>query len=145
MDFINFDVFTPTSAAIGGAIIGLSATLMLLGNGKIAGISGILGGILRPMGKEKADRLIFICGLLTGGIMLRIFFPESFDFTGGRSTGMLVAAGLLVGYGTQMGSGCTSGHGVCGLSRLSMRSLVATLSFMAMGFATASTIAIIGG
>ena len=145
MDFINFDVFTPSSAAIGGAIIGISATLMLLGNGKIAGISGILGGLFRPMGGAKIERILFIAGLLTGGLLLRIFYPESFDFTGGRSTGMLVAAGLLVGYGTQMGSGCTSGHGVCGLSRLSKRSLVATLSFMAVGFATASTIALMGG
>ena len=145
MEFINFDVFTPTSAAIGGAIIGISATLMLLGNGKVAGISGIVGGILKPMGEQKTDRLIFVSGLLVGGILLRLLAPESFDFTGGRSTSMLVAAGLLVGYGTQMGSGCTSGHGVCGLSRLSMRSLVATLSFMAVGFATATTIALLGG
>lgn len=145
MEFINMDVFTPTSAAIGGAIIGISATMMLLGNGKITGISGIIGGLFRPLAGEKIERVIFLAGLLFGGLLLRFFFPETFNFSGGRNLPILIVAGLLVGYGTQMGSGCTSGHGVCGLSRLSKRSIVATLSFMAVGFITASTISLIGG
>ena len=144
MEFIDFSVFTPESAAIGGAIIGLSATIMLLGNGKIAGISGILGGLLQT-GTGRTNHALFIAGLLVGGTLLRWFYPEAFDFSGGRDTPMLIGAGLLVGFGTRMGSGCTSGHGVCGLSRLSKRSLVATLTFMAIGFATASGIAILGG
>lgn len=144
MDFIDFSVFTPESAAIGGAIIGLSATIMLLGNGKVAGISGILGGLLRA-GAARKEHALFIAGLLVGGIVLRWVYPEAFNFSGGRDTPMLIGAGLMVGFGTRMGSGCTSGHGVCGLSRLSGRSLVATLTFMAVGFATASGIALLGG
>jgi uncharacterized protein len=143
--FINMDVFTPVDAAVGGALIGLSASLMLLLHGKIAGISGILGRLFKTGDGDKTNSLIFVSGLLSGGVLLRFFYPEAFNFQGTPDHLNLVFAGLLVGYGTQLGTGCTSGHGVCGLSRLSKRSLVATLCFMAFGFFTASGLSLLLG
>jgi uncharacterized membrane protein YedE/YeeE len=125
--------FTPISALIGGMLIGLSAAAILLLDGKIAGISGILAGVLKPIAGDTLWRVCFLAGLLTGGIVLKVFLPSAFDFGIIRPTPILVMAGLLVGFGTRLGSGCTSGHGVCGVSRLSLRSLVATATFMISG------------
>lgn len=128
--------FTPISALLGGMLIGLSASAMLLLDGKIAGISGILGGILKPVKGDTLWRVCFVAGLLGGGWLLRLFLPIAFDFGILRPFPMLIVAGLLVGFGTRLGSGCTSGHGVCGVSRLSPRSLVATGTFIFTGAVT---------
>ncbi|MGH7840412.1 MAG: YeeE/YedE family protein [Candidatus Binataceae bacterium] len=128
--------FTPFSALIGGILIGLSASAMLLLDGKIAGVSGILGGVLKPLKGDTFWRVCFLAGLLAGGAILRIVLPEAFDFGIIRPFPLIVLAGLLVGFGTRLGSGCTSGHGVCGVSRLSPRSLVATTTFIATGALT---------
>ena len=132
---IAWDAFTPWSSLAGGVLIGLSAALLILGSGRVAGISGIVGGLLKPGGPDTTWRLAFLGGLLAAPLLWRLFaaLPEAQPVAGG---GLLVVAGLLVGIGTRYGSGCTSGHGVCGLSRLSPRSLVATLAFMGAGFAT---------
>ena len=127
----DWNHFTPWTALAGGALIGLAAVLLALLNGRIAGISGILAGLLRPVRGEWPWRLAFIGGLM--GATLLVARPEIHIEA---STPMLVVAGLLVGFGTRLGSGCTSGHGVCGLSRLSMRSLVATLLFMMAAIVT---------
>lgn len=127
--------FTPVSGFIGGMLIGLASVLLLWLNGRIAGISGIVGGILSQRGGEFGWRAMFVAGLLlgafgytlaTGGLAVAI--PASIP--------VLVVAGLLVGFGTRLGSGCTSGHGVCGIGRLSKRSIVSTATFMAVAVAT---------
>ena len=128
--------FTPIAALVGGILIGLSAAAMLLVEGKIAGISGICAGVLTPAKGETSWRVSFIAGLLTGGFMLRALLPTAFDFGIVRPYGMLILAGLAVGFGTRLGNGCTSGHGVCGISRLSPRSMVATMTFIASGAVT---------
>lgn len=125
--------FTPVAALIGGILIGLSASAMLLLEGKIAGISGICAGLVSPAKGETGWKASFIAGLLAGGILLRIFLPRAFDFGIIRPYPMLLVAGLLVGFGTRLGNGCTSGHGVCGISRLSARSIAATMTFIASG------------
>ncbi len=127
---------TPISASIGGILIGLSAAVMLLVDGKIAGISGILGGVLKPTKGDTSWRVCFLAGLLAGGLLLRLVLPSAFDFGIIRPYPLLVIAGLLVGFGTRLGSGCTSGHGVCGVSRLSPRSIVATGTFIFTGAVT---------
>jgi uncharacterized protein len=127
--------FTPYSAVAGGLLIGLAAALFLLFQGRIAGISGILGGLLPAYRGNVAWRMAFLAGLIAAPLAYQCFAALPVSHID-ASTGALVAAGLLVGIGTQYGAGCTSGHGVCGLSRLSPRSIVATLSFMAAGFAT---------
>lgn len=132
---IDWANFTPMTALIGGLIIGLAAAMFVLLNGRIAGISGIVGGLLKPKSGDIAWRLLFIAGLLIAPLVYG-FFAELPGITIDANFPMLIAAGLLVGIGTRYASGCTSGHGVCGLSRLSPRSLVATLSFMGAGFAT---------
>ena len=128
--------FTPIASLVGGILIGLSASAMLLLDGKIAGISGIVAGVLRPMRGETAWKVCFVAGLFTGGLVLRLVLPGAFAFGIVRSWPVLVLAGLLVGFGTRLGNGCTSGHGVCGVSRLSARSIVATLTFIATGALT---------
>lgn len=128
--------FTPLASLCGGMLIGLSASLLLLCDGKIAGISGIAGGLLHPMKGDTLWRLLFFAGLLTGGTLFYLFSPHAFTISLSRSTGALIAAGLLVGFGTRLGNGCTSGHGVCGISRFSVRSIVATVTFMITGIAT---------
>lgn len=128
--------FTPYSALIGGTLIGLSASMMLLFSGRIAGISGIIGGLIRRP-PDVLQRLAFIGGLVAGGLLLLGVYPETFTIGIERSPAAIVAAGLFVGFGTRLGNGCTSGHGVCGLSRLSPRSAVATVTFMASGALTA--------
>lgn len=131
IDWMNF---TPWAAIGGGLLIGSAAAAFVIFNGRIAGISGILGGLLRPVKGDIAWRLAFLAGLMLAPLLYQLAAPlppvriEASGLT-------LVAAGLLVGLGTRYGAGCTSGHGVCGLSRLSFRSLVATASFMAAGFA----------
>jgi len=132
---IAWNTFTPYAALAGGALIGLAAAILVLCNGRIAGISGVLGGLLRPSAEGVGWRLAFLAGLLAAPMVyaLAAALPRP-QIDAGWAT--LVAAGLLVGLGTRYGAGCTSGHGVCGLSRLSLRSLVATLAFMGAGFAT---------
>jgi len=131
---LDWNAFTPWPALAGGLLIGLAAAILVLFNGRIAGISGILGGLLRPVRGDIGWRIAFIAGLLGAPLAYRVFQAlPSIQVDAGY--GALVAAGLLVGVGTRYGSGCTSGHGVCGLSRLSPRSLVATITFMAAGFA----------
>lgn len=127
--------FTPFSALLGGAMIGLSASLLLLTHGKIAGISGMFGGIVLPNSGERGYRAWFLAGLVLAGALLRVARPQSFTATP-VTMSMVVVAGLLVGFGTRLANGCTSGHGVCGLSRLSVRSLAATVTFMATGAIT---------
>ena len=132
---IDWTHFTPWPALAGGLLIGLAAAAFVLVNGRIAGISGILGGLLRPVPGDVAWRVAFLAGLVVAPLAYGLFAPlPAVRIDAG--TGTLAAAGLLVGLGTRYGSGCTSGHGVCGLARLSPRSLVATVSFMAAGFAT---------
>lgn len=138
--------FTPFSALAGGALIGLSAAALFLLNGRVAGISGIVGGLLRPARGETLWRAVFVAGVLAGGLLLQALYPAAFHDALHRSTGALVVAGLLVGYGSRLGNGCTSGHGVCGISRLSVRSLAATATFMATGVATAAFVRhVLGG
>lgn len=132
IDWMNF---TPQTALFGGVLIGLSAAAFILFNGRIAGISGILGGLLRPQRGDVGWRLAFLAGLLAAPVLYGMVttLPE---VTIDAGAGTLVAAGLLVGVGTRYGSGCTSGHGVAGISRGSPRSLVATAAFMFAGFLT---------
>jgi len=125
--------FTPLASLIGGILIGFSASAMLVLDGKIAGISGIFAGVLRPARRDTAWKACFLAGLLAGGLLLRFLLPRSFAFGILRPPGLLVPAGLLVGFGTRLGNGCTSGHGVCGIARLSARSIVATATFIATG------------
>jgi len=131
------------AALVGGALIGVAASLLWLTHGRVAGVSGILGGLVRPGPTDQGFRVAFLSGLVLGGLALRFLLPSAFVASSvvsgasrleGSVVG-LVAAGLLVGFGTQLGSGCTSGHGVCGVSRWSRRSLVATGAFMLTGFA----------
>jgi uncharacterized membrane protein YedE/YeeE len=141
--------FTPVSAAIGGALIGLAATLLMLLTGRIAGISGIFGGLLSPGvagAPDRGWRLAFIAGLilapLAAGLVGYPMAPPQLP----ASWGVTIGAGLLVGFGTRLGSGCTSGHGICGISRLSARSLVATALFMATAVAVvAGSRHVVGG
>jgi len=132
---IDWAAFTPWSAAIGGIVIGLAAALLVLVNGRVAGISGIVGGMLRPRAGEYGWRLAFTAGLIAAPLACALAGPKP-QITIDAGYPVLVVAGLLVGIGTRYAGGCTSGHGVCGLSLLSPRSLVATLAFMATGFAT---------
>ncbi len=132
---IAWNAFTPWSALAGGMLIGLAAALFVLLNGRIAGISGVIGGLLKPVKGDVAWRAMFVLGLV-GSPWLYALFKTLPQPRIDASFITLVIAGLLVGVGTRYGSGCTSGHGVCGLSRLSPRSMVATVAFMAAGFAT---------
>jgi len=132
---LDWNAFTPGPALAGGLLIGLAAAVLLLGAGRIAGISGIVGGLLRPVAGDRAWRLAFLGGLLASPWVYALFaapVQPRID----AEWGLLLLAGLLVGVGTRYGAGCTSGHGVCGLSRLSLRSAAATAAFMATGFAT---------
>ena len=132
---LDWNAFTPGSALVGGALIGLAAAMLLWFNGRVAGISGVLGGLLRPVRGDVAWRAAFVLGLVAAPwLYLACTRWPALQIE--ASWGALVVAGLLVGLGTRYGSGCTSGHGVCGLSRLSPRSLAATATFMAAGFAT---------
>lgn len=123
-------------AALGGALIGLAATLLLLFNGRIAGITGIAAGLLTSGRGEIPWRASFIGGLVLGGVAMAAIFPSAFGPPLVRSAPLAIGAGLLVGVGTRLANGCTSGHGVCGLARLSPRSLVATGTFMSAAAVT---------
>lgn len=123
------------AALFGGALIGTASVLFLAYNGRVCGISGILGGLLGPSSRDWSWRVAFLAGLFAGGLFFAWFSPAALRNELARSTYALVAAGLLVGFGTRLGGGCTSGHGVCGIGRFSHRSLVATLVFMAVGAA----------
>lgn len=132
IDWLNF---TPWSSLAGGALIGLAASLFVVANGRIAGISGLLGGVLQRGSEGVGEKALFLLGLLVAPVLWGLFIAlPKIEFQGGWLG--LLGAGLLVGIGTRYGSGCTSGHGVCGLSRLSPRSMIATGCFMASGFAT---------
>lgn len=134
---IAWTAFTPGSALAGGALIGLAASLLWLVNGRVAGISGILGGLLRRPG-DRGWRLAFVAGLLAAPVVLGWLAPGFGEFAaagGGAEMRLLFVAGLLVGIGTRLANGCTSGHGVCGLARLSARSLAAVAVFMGTAFA----------
>jgi uncharacterized membrane protein YedE/YeeE len=128
--------FTPWSALIGGALIGLAAAGMWWLLGRLAGVSGILGTAMISRGEDFAWRAAFIAGLFLAGLAAVVLFPGDVHFNLEAGYGQVLFAGALVGLGTQMGSGCTSGHGVCGVSRLSPRSIAATLLFMATGMVT---------
>jgi uncharacterized membrane protein YedE/YeeE len=128
--------FTPVWSLLGGVLIGVAASALLFFDGKVAGVSGIVGGLLRPGAGDHAWRVAFVAGLLAGGVLVRLALPSAFTIAVAEPPLLLVAAGLLVGFGTQLGNGCTSGHGVCGLSRGSGRSLVATATFMTAGALT---------
>ena len=131
--------FTPIAATIGGALIGLAATMMLIFEGRIAGISGILSGVFRKRTDKDgppAWQATFIGGLVLGGIVLSVFHPSVVTTQLTIAPALAIAAGLLVGFGTRLGNGCTSGHGVCGIPRLSIRSILATLTFMGAAAAT---------
>ena len=132
---IDWNHFTPWASLGGGVLIGVAAAMLVLLNGRIAGVSSILGGLLAPRRGEIGWRIAFIAGLLLAPVLV-ILLGKSPEPRIEAGFGMLFAAGLLVGVGTSYGSGCTSGHGVCGLSRLSPRSLAATAAFMLAGMAT---------
>jgi uncharacterized membrane protein YedE/YeeE len=135
---INWTHFTPWSSLSGGIILGVASALFILINGRVLGISGILGGLLPPKAGDTFWRLAFLAGMFASPWLFNLLAPAELITPPKIDADliMLVIAGLLVGFGTRYGSGCTSGHGVCGLSRMSPRSLVATLSFMAAGFLT---------
>lgn len=136
---IDWMAFTPWSALAGGLMIGVAAASFILLNGRIAGISGVLGGLFRAGPGDRGWRLAFLIGMLTAPLLARWsgqLAPIHID----ADIGTLVLAGMLVGLGTRYGSGCSSGHGVCGLSRLSVRSLVATICFIGAGMVTVSFI-----
>jgi len=135
---IDWTNFTPWTSLAGGILIGIAAALFILLNGRVLGVSGILGGLLPPKAGDAGWRIAFLLGLFCAPLVFRFLAPASFVHAPriDASLGLLIAAGLLVGFGTRYGSGCTSGHGVCGISRLSPRSIVATLVFMGAGIAT---------
>ena len=138
---IDWAHFTPWASLAGGILIGMAAAMLVLLNGRLAGISGIVGGLLVPRRHETGWRLAFVAGLLSAPLAM-VFYPLTPRID--ASFGLLVVAGLLVGIGTSYGSGCTSGHGVCGLSRLSPRSLVATVAFMGAGIVTVFVVRVLG-
>lgn len=132
---IDWNSFTPWSALAGGGLIGIAAAIFILFNGRIAGITGIAGGLIRPKKSDISWRIAFILGLVFSPLVWKLFSPlPSIEIEASNS--LLAIAGLIVGISTRYGSGCTSGHGVCGISRLSPRSIIATLAFMATGFLT---------
>ena len=130
------ETFTPVSGLVGGLLIGLAAALLLLLNGRISGISGIVGGLLVRNSSEAGWRAAFVAGLLLGALVYVLVTGDAVPVRMQASLPVLVAAGLLIGFGTRLGSGCTSGHGVCGLARLSKRSIAATATFFGVAILT---------
>jgi len=136
--------FTPGSALAGGLLIGIAASILLLASGRVSGISGILGGLLVRTRGDVAWRALFLAGLVGAGVLAFLIAPQSIGSSPRGLVGLAVA-GLLVGVGTRLGNGCTSGHGVCGVSRLSARSMIATATFMATGIATVALVRLLAG
>ena len=132
------------NALLGGVLIGVSVSIMLLFNGRVTGISGIVNGILTPQKGDTLWRVMFVLGLVVGGVVLSFLVPEVFANQIATPLWTVILAGLLVGFGTVMGSGCTSGHGVCGISRLSPRSIVATVAFIAAGIFMVGALRMVG-
>lgn len=130
-------------SAVGGALIGLAASILLVANGRIAGVSGMVAGVVPPQAGEWPSRALFIAGLMIAGAVASLVAPEVLG-SSPRSLGWLALAGVLVGVGTRLGSGCTSGHGVCGISRGSGRSIVATCVFMAVATVTVTVLRVLG-
>ncbi len=128
--------FTPVSGAIGGILIGIAATLLLAGSGRIAGISGIAGGLLGRVPGDNAWRVLFLLGLVLGAGVYQLVTAAPLEVVIDISAPLLITAGFLVGFGTRLGGGCTSGHGVCGIARFSARSIVATIVFIGVAMAT---------
>lgn len=128
--------FTPISALLGGALIGLSASLLLLLNGRMAGISGIMNGLFSAPKKEEIWRGLFLLGLIAGAASFQFLSDGSLPLRENYPIWAIIIGGFLVGFGTRMGSGCTSGHGICGISNFSIRSITATITFMASGMIT---------
>jgi uncharacterized membrane protein YedE/YeeE len=120
-------------ALIGGALIGVAVSLMLLFNGRVTGISGIIGGVVKPTLGDLSWRVFFVLGLISGGLILKFFNPGVFEIKSSAHSIDYIIAGLFVGFGTLLGNGCTSGHGVCGISRFSVRSIFSTLTFITFG------------
>jgi uncharacterized membrane protein YedE/YeeE len=121
---------------LGGVIIGAAISLVLFTHGRVAGISGLFGGIFLPGQDARSFRLCFVAGLVGAGVLLSRFYPAAFSSSATPTVAIAAIAGVLVGYGTRLGGGCTSGHGICGISRLSVRSVVATITFIAAGMVT---------
>jgi uncharacterized membrane protein YedE/YeeE len=135
--------FTPLASTIGGALIGLSASMLLLLEGRVAGISGIVGELFRPREGDIGWRVAFLVGMAIAGVGAVAVAPQLVAVTLDRHWALTLIAGLLVGFGTRLGNGCTSGHGVCGLSRMSPRSLVSVLTFMAVGATVATVVGLL--
>lgn len=121
------------NAISGGLLIGVAVSIMLLFNGRVTGISGIIGGLLETKTLDKSWRILFLAGLVSGGLILKVIYPDAFIILSSANHYDYFIAGFLVGFGTLLGNGCTSGHGVCGLSRLSVRSFVSTITFIFFG------------
>jgi uncharacterized membrane protein YedE/YeeE len=130
------DHFTPVTAIVGGLLLGVASSLLYAANGRILGISGIVGRIPITTGEDRAWRLVFLAGLLAGGLVVLLVDRSALAFASEQTVPAAIAAGVLVGFGTRLGNGCTSGHGLCGIARLSKRSIVATVVFMATGALT---------
>lgn len=138
--------FTPVSALIGGGMIGLSAVILMAFNGRIAGISGVFSGIAFAARGDKLWRIVFVLGLVIAPLIYQVISGRAPAFNLDANTPLIIVGGLLVGFGTRLGSGCTSGHGICGISRLSPRSIVSVLIFMAAGVLTViAAKAVLGG
>jgi len=132
---IDWHNFTPWTSLLGGLLIGIAAAILILFNGRIAGVSGILGGLIKPRLHEVSWRSAFLLGILLSPALWNLWLAAPIVLIEANDT-LIIVAGLLVGLGTRYGAGCTSGHGICGISRLSPRSIVATLTFMLTGFVT---------
>lgn len=133
---MDFDNFTPVSSTLGGILVGLAAASILFSQGRVAGVSGICGSLLQPARGDFGWRLAFTLGLLGTGAVAAAHYPSSVAVAGLPGLPTVAIAGVLVGFGTRLGNGCTSGHGVCGVSRLSKRSIVATVTFILVAAAT---------
>ncbi len=128
--------FTPVLSSVGGALIGLAAIMLLFFNGRIAGMSGIIAGVLTPKSNDTLWRLVFVAGLLSGALLIRLMYPQAMAIEIDVSNAAVLLGGILVGIGTRVGNGCTSGHGVCGVGRLAPRGIVASSVFFLTAMAT---------